>query len=103
MERGRDVNKIKTTAKIAGFLLVVLLALGCGGRTPGSSSGLNPPTLSSSPSASHATSKFLYVVNSIEKTVQGFAIDAATGALSAAGTAAAADDEIGRASCRERV
>src|SRR6201996_2124319 len=36
------LNKIKTTVKIAGFLLVVLLALGCGGSMPGSSSSLNP-------------------------------------------------------------
>jgi len=40
------LNTIKTTVKIAGFLLVVLLALGCGGSMPGSSSSSNLPTVS---------------------------------------------------------
>jgi 6-phosphogluconolactonase (cycloisomerase 2 family) len=86
------LNTIKATAKIAGFLLVVLLALGCGGPMQAPSANSNPPTTQPAPTANHASSKFLYVVNSIEKTVQGFAIDAATGALNAVGPAVAADD-----------
>jgi DNA-binding beta-propeller fold protein YncE len=86
------LNTIKATAKIAGFLLVVLLALGCGGPMQGPVANSNPPTAPPAPSASHASSKFLYVVNSIEKTVEGFAIDGATGALTAVGPAVAADD-----------
>src|SRR6202012_5938062 len=41
-EEEETLNKIKTTVKIAGFLLVVLLALGCGGSMPSSRSSLNP-------------------------------------------------------------
>jgi hypothetical protein len=45
------LNTIKTTVKIAGFLLVVLLALGCGG----SMQGPNPSVT--------LEGKFLYVAN----------------------------------------
>lgn len=52
----------------------------------------NPPAVPPKQSANRASSEFLYMVNSVEKTVQGFAIDAATGALTAVCTAVAADD-----------
>ena len=54
------------------------------------SANTNPPT--PQPAPNHASSKFLYVVNSIEETVQGFAIDSSTGSLTAAGAAVATDD-----------
>ena len=75
------MNTIKTTVKIAGFLLVVLLALGCGGTKQGPMSSLNPHAVASGRSGNPASSKFLYLVKSIEETVQGLAVDAATGAL----------------------
>jgi len=86
------LNTIKATVKIAGFLLVVLLALGCGGPMQGPVASSTPPTTPPTSPANRASSKFLYVVNSIEKTVQGFAIDAATGTLASTGPALAADD-----------
>lgn len=85
------LNTIKSTVKIAGFLLVVLLALGCGGPMRSPSAHANHPMPQPRPKSNHASSKFLYMVSSIEKMMQGFAIDAATGALNAGGPAVAAD------------
>jgi len=75
----------------AGPLTLALILSGCGGSsvhmTP------NPtPDPSPTPNPAHASAKFLYVVNSIEATVQGFSIDGSTGRLSSNGPAVPADD-----------
>ena len=84
--------KVMGVYEVAALLISVFWFVGCGGSMQGPSSSSNPPNMSSNPPANRASSKFLYVVNSIEETFQGFAIDAATGALTEVGAAAATDD-----------
>ena len=83
-KRSKQLESMRTKVclVIAGLSIVVLGLSGCGAY----STTANPR-----PTPSHASSKFLYVVNSIEATVQGFSIDAATGELTPAGTAVPAD------------
>lgn len=73
----------------AALLTCLFWFVGCGGSMPSTVSGSAQGPVTT---MSRATSRFLYVVNSIEETVQGFAIDAATGGLTAVGLAVATDD-----------
>jgi 6-phosphogluconolactonase len=73
----------KVWLRAAGPLTLALVLSGCGGS---SMQVVTPPP------TPHASAKFLYVVNSIEATVQGFSINAATGALTPAGSAVPADE-----------
>lgn len=69
----------------AGALTLALTLSGCGGSATHVDPTPNPSTV-------HASAKFLYVVNSIEATVQGFSINGDSGALTTAGPAVPAGD-----------
>jgi 6-phosphogluconolactonase len=77
----------KATPCVAGFVTLALFLSGCGGTTMHMTPNPNPL-----PSPPHASARFLFVVNSIEATVQGFSIDGVTGALTSSGTAVPAGD-----------
>jgi DNA-binding beta-propeller fold protein YncE len=77
----------KVWLRAAGPPTLALVFSGCGG-----SAIQVTPNPSPDPSPAHASAKFLYVVNAIESSVQGFAINGATGALIPSGPAVPADD-----------
>lgn len=78
--------------EVAALLISVFWFVSYLGSMQGPASSSNSPTAPSDPSAKRGVSKFLDVMNSIEDTVEGFAIDAAMRALTAKGQVVAADD-----------
>jgi 6-phosphogluconolactonase len=66
----------------APFVIAIALS-GCGG-------GMNSTT--PTPTPTHPASRFLYVVDSIQKSVSGFTINAATGELTSTGPVTPADE-----------
>lgn len=82
-----NLSVAKVSARVAGSLTIALFFSGCGGSSMQMASNPNPL-----PRPAHASARFLYVVNSIEATVQGFSIDGATGILTSSGPPVAAGD-----------
>lgn len=82
--KGSKLNRKRSIClPFVGLFGVALGFSGCGGSAVRMMPGTTVP---------HASSKFLYVVNSIEASVHGFSIDGSTGRLSSVGPAVAADD-----------
>jgi 6-phosphogluconolactonase len=77
----------KVWLRAAGPLTLAMVFSGCDGSAIQVTPNPDPD-----PSPAHASAKFLYVVNAIESNVQGFQINAATGALIPSGSAVPAHD-----------